>query len=74
MQHPLAGFLTLAGGDNHAGIWHGNPDTGHQFGKNIVVNGIGKRTGIDIIGGADPGNADGVRADAVDSFQMLSVH
>ena len=42
-------LLALAGGDNHAGVRNGDPDTGNDLRKSIVVDSVCKGRSIDIV-------------------------
>ena len=64
----------LTGGDDDAGVGHRKANTGRDLGKGFVVNAVIKGRRIDIVGALDPGNADGVRANAMHRLQMLRVH
>src|SRR5699024_7428263 len=74
MDDSLPHRLALPGRNNHAGVRYGDTDTGYDLGKGIIVNAVGKCTGVNVICIAEPGHADGVRAYAKRSLQMLGVH
>ena len=50
VQNTLAGFLTLAGRYDHAGIRHCNADACHKFCKNIIVDPVVKIICVNIVG------------------------
>ena len=74
MEDALPHLLAFPGRNDHAGVRYGDPDTGNDLGKGIIVNAVGKCTGVNVVCIAEPGHADGVRAYAKRSLQMLSVH
>ena len=74
MKNSLSAFLVLSGRNDHAGIWHGNTDTGNNLGKGVVVNTVVKGIRVDIIGSLYPGHTDGMGSYPVYRLQMLRVH
>ena len=74
MQDALAGGLAFPGGDDHAGVGDGNSDAGDDLGEGVVVDTVVEGGGVDVVGVADTGDADGVRAYAESGFQVLGVH
>ena len=74
LQGLLADFLALAGGDDHAGVGHGDPDAGDDLLKQLVAEAVVEGGGVDVVGFFHAGHADGVGANALDRFQMLGVH
>ena len=74
VKDALSGLLAFSGGDDHAGIWNRNSYAGYDLGKGIVIDSIGKGGCVDIVGIAQPGNADGMRSYAERCFQMLCMH
>ena len=73
-QYTFSAFLTFSGGNNHARIGNGNTDAGNDFCKGIIINAVIEGGGVNIVGMADSGYADGMRAYAEYAFQMLCVH
>ena len=74
VEHPLPDFLALSCGNDHAGVRYGDADAGYQLGEGIVIDAIGKGTGVDVVRVPKPGDADGVGAYAERGFQVLRVH
>ena len=74
MQDTFSAFLALPRGDDHAGIGNGDPDTGYDLRKGIIVNTVVKLICIDIVRMPESRYADRVRSDAECSFQMFCVH
>ena len=74
VQRTRADFLVLAGGDDHAGVWHSDADAGDDLDEGIVVDAVVEFVWIDVVGVFHAWHADGVWADAVDGFQMFGVH
>ena len=74
MQRTRADFLVLAGGDDHAGVWHSDADAGDDLDEGIVVDAVVEFVWIDVVSVFHAWHADGVWADAVDGFQMFGVH
>ena len=73
-QHLLARALRFAGRDNHARIRDGDADHGDDLAEYFVRNGIREVLGVDVVGRADAGYADGVGTDAEAGFEVLGVH
>ena len=60
-QYTFSAFLTFSGGNNHARIGNGNTDAGNDFCKGIIINAVIEGGGVNIVGMADSGYADGMR-------------
>ena len=74
MNDSLPAGFALARRHNHSRIRHRNTDTGHDFGKSIVVDAVVKHVRINIVRSADSRNRNSMRPYAVNRFQMLGVH
>ena len=74
LQHFFAYLLALSGGDDHAGVGNGNADAGRDLLKNIIGQAVVKGIRVNVIGMLYARNTDGVRADAVNGFQVLRMH
>ena len=73
-KQPFPYCLTFPCGNDHAGVGDRNANEGTDLGENIVADAVVEIVGVDVLCLFDAGNADGVRTNAVDSFQMLCVH
>ena len=69
-----AHLLALAGGDDDAGVRHGEADAGGDLLKYLVRDAAVELVGIDIVGALYTRHADSVRAHAVDGLKVLCVH
>ena len=74
MQHLAADLLVFAGGDDHAGIGHGDADAGDDLLEDVVGQAVVKDVGVDVVRVLDARHGDGVRAHAVHRLQVLGVH
>ena len=66
--------LVFPGRNDHAGVRHCDADERADFGEGFVADAALKGIRIDVVGMLDARDADGVRSDAVNGFQMLCVH
>ena len=73
-QHPFPCLPAFPGGDDDPGVWNGDPQDRDQFFKDVIAEGIGEVLGVDVICRTDPGDADGMGANALGGFQMFRVH
>ena len=74
MQDALPGLLVLPGGDDHAGVRHGDADAGYDLGECIVIDAVVKVIRVDVVRVFEPRHADGVGTYAEGCLQMLRMH
>ena len=74
IQHLAAHGFALARGNDDARVGHGDAHAGDDLGKELVGEAVVEHVGVDVVGVFDARNADGVRADAVNGFEVLRVH
>ena len=73
-KRPLTHLLALAGGDDHAGVRHGNADARDNLCEQLVTQAVVEYIRVNIVRALDTRHADSMRANAVYSLQMLGVH
>ena len=70
----FAGALRFARGDDQARIGDGDTQDGHDLLEELVGDGIAEVVHVDVIRIAQAGDADRVRPDAVNRFEVFGVH
>ena len=74
MQDAFSCLLIFPGGNDHAGVRHGDADAGNDLGENVIVDSVVELIRVDVVGMFQTRNADRVRSDAECRFQMFRVH
>ena len=73
-KHCGARRLRFTRGDNQSRIRNRNTQHRDNLLEDVIRNGIGEGLRINIVGGTDARNADGVRTDALRRLQVLRMH
>ena len=74
MKYAFPAGLAFSGGYDHPGIRDRDADARYDFSEGVVSDPVVKRVGVDVVGMADPWDADGMRSYAFCGFQVFGMH